>query len=169
MASVRQGKHLPSILHLFYLNCVFPESPEEGANASYFFSLFFQLYRVPPGHNSFLVSFPFLPSALGLVSIGGKHPQSPSEAKSCRCFSPLRTWPEAGHSASLPAPGCTAGRGAKLLFFCFHICAKEMFSGLTSSTKGRKSLGSSSCNTHFSSLLEVWGRRGKTDSGVRLL
>lgn len=126
MASVRQGKCLPSILYLFCLNCVFPESPEKGANASYFFSLFFQLYRVPPGHNSFLVSFPFLPSALGLVSFGGKHPQSPSEAKSCRCFSPLRTWPEAGHSASLPAPGCTAGRGAKLLLLP-HLCKRDVF------------------------------------------
>lgn len=80
-----------SCIFFICFNCVFPESPEEGANASYFFSLFFQLYRVPPGHNNFLVSFQFLPSALGLVSIGGKHPQSPSEAKSCRCFSPLRT------------------------------------------------------------------------------
>lgn len=113
-----------SCIFFICLNCVFPGSPEEGANASYFCSLFYQLYRVPPGHNSFLVSFQFLPSALGLVSIGGKHPQSPSEAKSCRCFSPLRTWPEAGHSDSLPALSCTCGRGAKLLLFCFHICGK---------------------------------------------
>lgn len=136
---------MPGILHLFFVcfNCFFPESPEEDANASYFSSLVFQLYRVPPGHNSFVLSFLFLPSALGLISVGGKHPQSPSEVKrSCGCFSPLRTWPEAGYSASLTALGCAAGRrGAKLLYFCLpHLRKRDVF-WLTSSTKGRKSFG----------------------------
>lgn len=133
-----------------------------------FSSLTFQLYRVPPGHNSFVMSFPFLPSALGLISIGGKHPQSPPEVKrSRRRFSPLRTRPEAGYSSDLPALVCTAGRrGAKLLYFCSRICTKEMFFGLPALWKAGRALDiclrKSPHNMHCSSLLEtgMFGKEG---------
>lgn len=57
MASVRQGKYLPSIFNLSCLNRVFPENPEKGAKASYFFSLCFQLYRAPQVTTAFLCPF----------------------------------------------------------------------------------------------------------------
>lgn len=161
MASVRQGKHLPRILNLFCLNCDFPESPEEGANASYFFSCFFSCTEYPQVTTAFLCPFhsclvpwdwfplvvnihsPHLkPKAAGASHFSG-HGQRQGTQPACQLLAALL---EEGQNS-----------------FCFHICAKEMFSGLISSTKGRKSLGNSSCNMHFSSFLEVWGRRGEMD------
>lgn len=138
LQSGRENICLGSCIFFVCFNCCFfPESPEEDANASYFSSLVFQLYRVPPGHNSFVMSFPFLPSALGLISIDGKHPQSPSEAKrSCRHFSPLRTWPEAGYSSlHCWQKGCKTP-----VLVLPHLHKRDVF-WPKSSTKDRKSFG----------------------------
>lgn len=145
----------------FWFNCFFSESPEEDVNVPYFSSLVSQLYRILPAHNSFVMSFPFLPSALGLISTGGKHPQSPLKSEVVAGVSHL-----SGHGQK-QGPQPAGQRGAKLLYFCSHTCTEEMFSGLPALQKAGKALdiclGKSPHNVHCFPLLgiQMFGKEGR--------
>lgn len=72
-----------------------------------------------------VTSFSFLPSALGLISTGDQHPQSPAEVKSsCMSFLPLRIWPS---GTQLPALGRKGTKFFKSLSFQLHPWANQLY------------------------------------------
>lgn len=153
-----------SCIFFICFNCVFPESPEEGAKASYIFSLFFQLYRVPQLTTAFLCPFhsclvpwdwfplvvnihsPHLkPKAAGASHLSG-HGQRQGTQPACQLLAALLE------------------EGQNSWSFASTSVQKRCFFALPALQKAGRAWGIAHlCNMHFSSLLEVWGRRGKID------
>lgn len=167
MASIRQGKHLPGILHLFCLFVLivgfFQKAQRKMPMPLTFLAWYFSCIEYPQvtiallcPFRSCLVPWDWFPL---MVNIHSPH-LKPKEAAGTSHLS--------GHGQKQGTLRCTAGRrGAKLLYLCSHTCTKEMFSGLKALQKTGRALdiclGKGPRNMRCSPLLEIWmfGKGGK--------